>query len=241
EFAGRADSGASPECTGQDTCDDRTSRMSPVPEIAWDTIAEAEIEILRDRRNRDRRNEIMKAEGDVVEPNTGNAVRRLYRDPDRRLIVGVAAGLAEHLGLKVAVVRAAFIVLLPLNGVGALLYVALWVVLPTRPVDPNPDPEAAAAEPAPRRSRSITDLIPYAALGIGILLIVSLAGLGSLTSWLGWAVAVIGVGAGLIWHLADADRRRRWSRTVPNAPWLGALLDEGDRRGYLIRLIGGAA
>jgi len=176
-----------------------------------------------------------------VEPNTGNAVRRLYRDPDRRLIVGVAAGLAEHLGLKVAVVRAAFIVLLPLNGVGALLYVALWVVLPTRPVDPNPDPEAAAAEPAPRRSRSITDLIPYAALGIGILLIVSLAGLGSLTSWLGWAVAVIGVGAGLIWHLADADRRRRWSRTVPNAPWLGALLDEGDRRGYLIRLIGGAA
>jgi signal transduction histidine kinase/phage shock protein PspC (stress-responsive transcriptional regulator) len=171
-----------------------------------------------------------------VEPNTGNAVRRLYRDPDRRLIVGVAAGLAEHLGLRVAVVRAAFVVLLPLNGVGALLYVALWVVLPTRPEDPEAD-----TEPRRTRSRSITDLVPYLALGIGILLIVSLAGLGSLTSWLGWLVAVIGVGAGLIWHLADADRRRKWSRTVPGAPWLGALLDEEDRRGYLIRLIGGAA
>ncbi len=175
-----------------------------------------------------------------MEPNTGNTVRRLYRDPDRRLIVGVAAGLAEHLGLKVAVVRAAFIVLLPLNGVGALLYVAFWIVLPTRPETDAPA-RPAGGDDWPPRSRRATDILPYLALAIGILLVVSLAGLGSLTSWLGWLVAVIGVGAGLIWHLADADRRRRWSRTMPGAPWLGALLDEDDRRGYLIRLIGGAA
>ena len=28
---------------------------------------------------------------------------------------------------------------------------------------------------------------------------------------------------------------------MPSAPWLGALLDEADRRGYLLRLIGGGA
>ena len=92
------------------------------------------------------------------QPNTGNAVRRLYRDPDRRLIVGVAAGLAEHLGLRVAVVRVAFIVLLPLNGVGALLYVALWAVLPLG-LDPNPDPLAAAA--GRRRDRAASLPVPY--------------------------------------------------------------------------------
>jgi signal transduction histidine kinase/phage shock protein PspC (stress-responsive transcriptional regulator) len=170
--------------------------------------------------------------GDDVEPSPATEVRKLYRDPESRLVVGVAAGLAEHLHVRVAVVRAAFIVLLPLNGVGALLYVALWAVLPTKP-EPN-----GAARP---RSRSLLDLLPYLALGIGILLLFSLSGLAGLNSALGWLIALIGIGAGIIWHLADADRRRRWSRSMPSAPWLGAILDEGDRRGYLLRLIGGAA
>ena len=59
--------------------------------------------------------------------------RRLSRDPQRRLLQGVAAGIAEHLGLRPSVVRAAFILLLPFNGVGALLYVAFWAVLPETP------------------------------------------------------------------------------------------------------------
>src|SRR5262249_22596027 len=53
-------------------------------------------------------------------------------------------------------------------------------------------------------------------------------------------VALIGIGAGIIWHLADADRRKRWAETRPNAPLLGAILDDRDRRGYLLPLIGGA-
>ncbi|HEY7176487.1 MAG TPA: ATP-binding protein, partial [Micromonosporaceae bacterium] len=61
------------------------------------------------------------------------------------------------------------------------------------------------------------------------------------SSALGWLIAVIAAGAGLIWHLADADRRRRWSRTMPIAPWMGAFLDERDRRGYVLRLVGGGA
>jgi signal transduction histidine kinase/phage shock protein PspC (stress-responsive transcriptional regulator) len=168
-----------------------------------------------------------------VNPTTdrraGTGARRLYRIPQRQMISGVAAGLAEHLGVRVSVVRAALVILLPFNGVGALLYVALWAVIPVVPVK----------EPA--RRRSLREILPYAALAAGVLLLQSLVGLGGFSSALGWLIALIAAGAGLIWHLADADRRRRWQRTVPWAPWLGTFFDESDRRGYVLRLVGGGA
>jgi signal transduction histidine kinase len=169
----------------------------------------------------------------IVEPTIdrrpGTGVRRLYRIPQRQLISGVAAGLAEHLGVRVAVIRAALVILLPFNGVGALLYVALWAVLPVVPLK------------IPPRRRRIGELLPYAALAAGVLLLQSLVGLGGFSSALGWLIALIAAGAGLIWHLADSDRRRRWSRTMPRAPWMGAFVDETDRRGYVLRLVGGGA
>jgi signal transduction histidine kinase len=165
----------------------------------------------------------------VVVPPTPWPRRRLYRRPDQRLLVGVAAGLAGHLGLKTAFVRIVFVILLPLAGVGALLYVALWAVLPV------------VAAPVPPRRRRLTEILPYAALAAGTLLIQSLAGFGGFSTALGWLVAVIAGGAGLIWHMADADRRRRWSRAMPSAPWMGAFFDQTDRRAYVLRLVGGGA
>jgi signal transduction histidine kinase/phage shock protein PspC (stress-responsive transcriptional regulator) len=165
----------------------------------------------------------------ITDRRTGTGVRRLYRIPQRQLISGVAAGLAEHLGVRVAAVRAGLIILLPFNGVGALLYVVLWAVLPVVP----------STEPA--RKRSIGELLPYAALAAGVIILQGLVGLGGFSSAAGWLIALIAAGAGLIWHLADSDRRRRWTRTVPNAPWMGPLVEHGDRRGWLLRLVGGGA
>ena len=158
-----------------------------------------------------------------------NAVRRLYRDPGHRLVAGVAAGIAGHLGVPTFVVRVAFVALLPFDGFGALLYAAFWAVLP---VGPN-------VAPGRRDKRQI---LPFLALGIGVLLLQQLLGLGhGNDAVLGWLVAIIALGAGIIWQLADPSRRRRWSATLPQAPWLGAVVDESDRRGYLLRLIGGGA
>jgi signal transduction histidine kinase/phage shock protein PspC (stress-responsive transcriptional regulator) len=159
-------------------------------------------------------------------------VRRLYRDPSRRLVAGVASGIAAHLGLSPLVVRIVFIGLLPFNGIGPLMYAIFWAVLPTQPLDP--------AAPRPRRDRR--QLVQLLALGIGVLLLQQLTGIGGgADAALGWLVAVIAVGAGIIWHLADPGRRRRWSATVPQAPWLAPVVDERDRPGYLLRLIGGGA
>ncbi len=157
---------------------------------------------------------------------------RLYRDPSHRLVAGVASGIARHLGVPALAVRVAFIVLLPFNGFGPLLYAVFWAVLPSAPTEPG--------TPAPRRDKR--QLLPLLAPGAGVLLVQQLAGGGNgVDTALGWLVATIAAGAGIIWHLADPGRRRRWSAATPQAPWLGAVFDETDRRSYLLRLIGGGA
>jgi signal transduction histidine kinase/phage shock protein PspC (stress-responsive transcriptional regulator) len=148
------------------------------------------------------------------------------------VVAGVASGIAGHLGLPTIAVRVAFIALLPVDGLGALLYAAFWAVLPAPPRPPG-------APPARRDRRQI---LPFLALGAGILLVSQLSGFGGGTSGaLGWLVALIAVGAGIIWHLAEPSRRRQWREAVPQAPWLGVVLDESGRRSMLMRLIGGGA
>src|SRR5437016_1699100 len=151
-------------------------------------------------------------------------VRRLLRDPRNRVVGGVAAGLAEHLGVSVTALRVGFFALALVNGLGAILYAAFWAVLP---VSEHP------------RRRNVLQLLAFAALGAGVLLLSVLTSATVDTGAIvGWLAAVVALGAGIIWHQADPGRRQRWSRTVPRVPWLGAVLDF-DRRAYLTRFVGG--
>ncbi|MEJ3743789.1 PspC domain-containing protein [Actinomycetes bacterium KLBMP 9797] len=155
--------------------------------------------------------------------------RRLYRTRDQRVVAGVAAGIARHLGVSILWIRVAFVVLLPLQGLGLLLYAAFWAVLPLQP----------RAEAEPQR-RNLMQLLPFLAIGMGLLLLQSLVfGPMGATGTAGWLVAVIAVGAGIIWHEADPERRRLWSETLPQVPWLGVVVAESDRRAFLLRFIGG--
>lgn len=147
-------------------------------------------------------------------------VRRLYRAPDRRLIAGVASGIAAHLGISAVLVRVAFIVLTGLSGLGALLYAVFWAVVP-------PDPSVV------RGRRDMRQLLPYAAVGTGVVLLEVLVRHDWHTT-LGWLVAIVAVGAGIIWHQADPRRRQR----LGDSQWQRALLDSG-RRSYLIRFVAG--
>src|SRR3954452_21601049 len=45
-------------------------------------------------------------------PPPPREIRRLYRDPSSRVVAGVAAGLAEHLGMRTVLVRVIFVGLL---------------------------------------------------------------------------------------------------------------------------------
>ncbi|MEO3773634.1 PspC domain-containing protein [Micromonospora sp. B9E7] len=153
---------------------------------------------------------------------------RLYRAPEHRMAAGVAAGIADHLGISVLRVRVAFMVLLGLSGLGLLLYAAFWAVVPLRPGDTAVPPR-----------RDVAQLLPFVGIGLGVLLIqVMVFDSVGAAGTAGWLVAIIAVGAGVIWHQSAPERRRQWGETMP-VPWLGAVVEESDRRAFVLRFIGG--
>lgn len=56
--------------------------------------------------------------------------RRLFRDPDDRLIGGVCAGIANYFDIDVVWIRLAFALSLLVAGTGLILYIILWIVIP---------------------------------------------------------------------------------------------------------------
>lgn len=56
--------------------------------------------------------------------------RRLYRDTDDAVIAGVVSGLAQYFGIDPVIVRLIFVVSVFFNGLGVLVYIILWLVVP---------------------------------------------------------------------------------------------------------------
>ncbi|SNR56869.1 phage shock protein C (PspC) family protein [Actinoplanes regularis] len=154
--------------------------------------------------------------------------RRLYRPRDQRIVAGVASGLARHLGVPVLAVRISLVVLLGFNALGLLLYAAYWAVLPQ---------EARNDQEPP--SRDLAALLPFAAIGLGVIMLQALVFQDQVATTVGWMIAVVAVGAGVIWHQSDPSRREQWSD--PNAPsgWMAAIVGETDRRSFMLRFVGG--
>jgi phage shock protein PspC (stress-responsive transcriptional regulator) len=55
---------------------------------------------------------------------------QLMRSEDDRVIAGVAGGIAAHLGIDSTLVRVIWVLSLFFGGLGALVYVVLWIALP---------------------------------------------------------------------------------------------------------------
>lgn len=56
--------------------------------------------------------------------------RRLFRDPDEKVIGGVCSGLAAYFGVEEPVWMRLFFVLLFLTGFAPIIYVILWIAIP---------------------------------------------------------------------------------------------------------------
>jgi len=55
---------------------------------------------------------------------------RLYRSETDRMIGGVCGGLGQYLGLDPILVRLFFVLLALGNGIGVLIYLILWFIVP---------------------------------------------------------------------------------------------------------------
>lgn len=151
------------------------------------------------------------------------------------MLGGVAAGLAAHLGLPVAAVRLALVLLVPLGGAGVLLYVFWWVTVPSG------DPRAAAEEARPAASSRLAPRLrqpgrrlPLTEIALGVLLLAAAGGLIAVRngadlvgSWVLPALIVLG-GLTLAWSQLDAVDRE------PGRPG-------GRTPVSVLRLLGGTA
>ncbi|WP_338063823.1 PspC domain-containing protein [Actinomyces ruminis] len=132
-----------------------------------------------------------------------------------RVLAGVCAGLAVHLGLPVGVVRLGMVLAGVMSGAGILLYLLLWAFVPTgNPLSPAPLPPARARLAARLAGRTadrplltprLRGLVGGAALLVAAALIAAWRQ-GAFSGGAGWLLPLILVtsGAALAWSQADA-------------------------------------
>ncbi len=58
------------------------------------------------------------------------APRRFYRNPDDKVIAGVASGIASYFNIDPVFVRVIFVILAIFNGLGLIAYIVLWIAMP---------------------------------------------------------------------------------------------------------------
>jgi signal transduction histidine kinase len=115
----------------------------------------------------------------------------LRRDPDRRVLGGVAAGIARYFGVDPLFVRLAFIVGAAAGGFGAAVYLLGWILIP-------------AGEGAPGIARHDRRARIEIAAGSGLLLIGLLLALRQLGVWFSdaavWPLVLAAAGGALLWR-----------------------------------------
>src|SRR5271154_1888537 len=71
---------------------------------------------------------------------------RLRRSTRRRMVGGVAGGIAERFDIDANIVRVVFVVLTVLYGLGAAIYLAMWALIPQSGSEAD-EFEASGVEP----------------------------------------------------------------------------------------------
>ena len=136
------------------------------------------------------------------------AYPKYLRRRDSAVVAGVASGLAAHLRVNVAWIRIAFVVLSVLNGLGAGIYIGLWIL----------SKSVTEGQPIPDRFNKLTSLTLVVA---GLLLtLVGIFGVAAVSLWIGIPLLIIAVGSSLAWFAYD----RFESKGASIAIIAGALL-----------------
>ena len=144
---------------------------------------------------------------DAALRSTGTARRRRSvwrprRSSTDRVVTGVAAGIADTLGLDPVLIRVAFVVLCFAQGAGAVLYLAALAV--SSPGEPE------GARPARSGTRQV---LGVACIVAGMLLVLEAAGY-----WFGdevvWPLATIALGSTFVWTRTDVPGPPRFTDAV---------------------------
>ncbi|MFY0408675.1 PspC domain-containing protein [Solicola sp. PLA-1-18] len=167
----------------------------------------------------------------------GRPVPRAVRPAERRVIGGVARGIADNVGVDVVWVRLAFVVATWFGFAGVIAYAVYWRVLPIEEPSRSGGLDSAARRglrtqpsPSPMSRTELVQTVALLALGFGVVLLLQVLGLGVGPGGTLFVPLLVGVaGVAVIWRQADDDRWSTW--VVGTTGWeavsrraLGALL-----------------
>ena len=157
---------------------------------------------------------------------------RLQRSRDNRIIGGVAAGVADHLGAPVWAIRLTFVALVLAAGFGLVVYLLLWLLAPLQPANATPRPAGTAPIGTRPGGGQLTGLLLVIGGVITLLWLVGFTFEGNLL----WPILLGAIGFAVIWA-RSGDERRRWDPASPGSP-LASVLSGGRP---LARLVGGTS
>jgi len=60
---------------------------------------------------------------------------RLYRRRKDKVFGGIASGLGQYLDIDPIIVRIVFVLITLFHGVGLLVYIIMWIVMPEEPIE----------------------------------------------------------------------------------------------------------
>lgn len=147
--------------------------------------------------------------------------RRLLRDMERKQLSGVAAGVGAYFGTDVVIVRLVFILLALVNGLGILLYLVLWAIMP--PARTLHDRLSLRGETATLEDYKDYDAAPTNAPDVpGWLVALGRWVLGLGILFVGWLPVVFG-SVGTVATLSNHNNLNVLGWVMIVAAWIGAL------------------
>jgi phage shock protein PspC (stress-responsive transcriptional regulator) len=57
-------------------------------------------------------------------------IKKFFRDPDKKVLAGVVAGVSKYIGMDLGLLRLLFVLAIPLGGAGIIIYLIIWAVAP---------------------------------------------------------------------------------------------------------------
>ncbi len=167
-------------------------------------------------------------------PDLPGKPRQASRSLESAWVGGVCAGLSQHLGWPVFLLRLGLVLLGAVQFFGVVLYLVLWLLLPQAAERKAVGIEAATRtghrpeHVAPGHGADVGAMLALGTLGIGLLTFATVMGWG-----MGWQLIFAGclatVGIGLVWWQADrieagpVDRqggKPRWMVRVREGGWV---------------------
>ena len=131
------------------------------------------------------------------------------------MVAGVAAGIAQHLGMPVTTVRTAFFVSTFAAGFGLVVYLLVWMLAPLEEAE---GPQEASVQPMSRwPAPTLSQALGVVLVAVGVVVLFWVAGF-----WFGqelmWPVALAAIGFAILWARTTDEGRSRWDLSTIGHP-----------------------